>query len=253
MKTFRSYHSFHCLSICHGQTLRLYWFICISCVGVCVCRCVCVGAYVWLGLSWRGIDFSKSGFILAIKKKELQRQWISRYNWKPSLSYCCNSYCVSEQHTVGSSRCVKEPEKAIMYCFSLKKDLEEEAGGVNTGLPRGHALCLGWDHQWTLAVSWGSFSSSRLYRAASYSVMFLGHIALLCLLFSSCAAVLNELFSVFLFAVAACVCVCVSPQSTSTWITQQPSCWCWSHYCMKDGWKTQMQETAVAFFYFILF
>lgn len=35
--------------------------------------------------------------------------------------------------------------------------------------------------------------------------MFLGHIALMCLLFSSCTAVLNELFFV---VVAACVCVC---------------------------------------------
>lgn len=53
---------------------------------------------------------------------------------------------------------------------------------------------------------WVSFSSSYLQRSAWYSVMFLGHIALLRLLFRICTAVPNELFVV---VVVVCVCVCV--------------------------------------------
>lgn len=92
-----------------------------------------------------------------------------------------------------------------MHFFFWRRSWE---GEVSTGLPRGRASCRGWDRQWILAVGWNSFSSSCFQRVASYSVMFLGHIALLCLLFSSCTAVPNELF-LFLFFCRCCVCVCV--------------------------------------------
>ena len=55
------------------------------------------------------------------------------------------------------------------------------------GLRRGCALSWGWTHQWTLPVAAEAPCSS-----SQCLVMFLGHTALLRLLFSSCAAVPNE-------------------------------------------------------------